>query len=111
MANAESFLTAGAGLINSNKATQAIKNGVDFGLSAMGLAGGGCEYNGRSWKGGLGERDEHCREETAHIVRLFGSDSNSFGLPVQSRSCFSSPVRLCALDIVPRHWHCCVAHH
>jgi RHS repeat-associated protein len=38
-ANYESFFTAGSGLVNSKNFTEALQGAVDFGLSAIGLAG------------------------------------------------------------------------
>jgi RHS repeat-associated protein len=39
-ANYESFITAGTGFVNSKGFSEAVQGAVDFGLSAMGLAGG-----------------------------------------------------------------------
>lgn len=42
-ANYESFISAGTGLVNSRTITAGIASAVDFGLSAVGLAGdSGC---------------------------------------------------------------------
>jgi hypothetical protein len=42
LANLESFVTAGAGLVDSVASKKVIQSAVDFGLSAVGLAGDDC---------------------------------------------------------------------